>query len=175
MDLDLGGVQIDRRPRGEKGATLPGRQQPNRPGDQAGHGPLDPGDLCLAEAARQRRGRGRRRRRKAAQPAAHPVGALVVAVDQEVPTGQQRLGQPHQQLAWAKAAARRLIGPTARSTAATTPRARTASATTTNPAAGSDSGRRRAAATAGGAVVSSSPVRCLSLGASVGLSNPDSL
>ncbi len=105
VDLDLGGVQVDRRPHPDKGAPLPDRQQRQRPGDQAGHGPLDPGDLGLAEAARQRRGRGRRRRRKTAQQRPGPVGALVVQVDQEVAAGQQRLGQPHQQLARAKTAA----------------------------------------------------------------------
>jgi hypothetical protein len=105
IDLDLGGVQVDRWACGDQRAPLPGSQQPGRPGDQHPDRLLDPGDLPVAEAARQRRGRGRRRRRKAAQPRASPIGALVVAVDQEVPTGQQRLGQPHQQLPRAKPAA----------------------------------------------------------------------
>jgi hypothetical protein len=111
VDLDVGGVQVDRRPDADKAAPLPGSQQPKRPGDQAGHGPLDPGDLRLAEAARQRGGGSRRRRWQAAQQPPYPVGALVVQVGQEVPAGQQRLGQPHQQLAGAKAAAAALDRP----------------------------------------------------------------
>jgi len=105
VDLDLGGVQIDRRARGDQRATLTSGQQHQRPGDQAGHGPLDPGDLGVAEAAGQRGGRGGRRRRKAAQQRPGPVGALVIQIDQEVAAGQQRLGQPNQQLARAKTAA----------------------------------------------------------------------
>lgn len=105
VDLDLGGVQVDGGARTHQPASLAGGQQPQRPGDQAGHGPLDPGDLRVAEAAGQRGGGGGRRWRKAAQQPAHRVGALVVQVDQEVPAGQQRLGQPDQQLARAKPAA----------------------------------------------------------------------
>jgi hypothetical protein len=111
VDLDLGGIQVDGGARTHQPATLTGRQQHQRPGDQAGHGPLDPGDLGVAEAARQRGGRGGWRRRKAAQQRPGPVDALVIQIDQEVAAGQQRLGQPHQQLARAKPTAATLDRP----------------------------------------------------------------
>jgi hypothetical protein len=161
---------------GDQHAALTGGQQRQRPGDQAGHGLLDPGDLPVAEATRQRRGRGRRRRwQAAAQQPAHPVGALVVAVDQEVPTGQQRLGQPDQQLARAKAAAATLDRPDLAVDRGDHAKGADRLGDHHQPCRRSGSGRRRATRTVGGAVASSSPGRCLSLGASAGVSNPDSL
>ena len=113
VDLDVGGVQVDRHALGQRGRPLwcHHRQRGQRGGVHVAQPGLHRRPLCVGQPAGQP-GRGRR-----AQPGHRAellpsgVGTLAVKPDQEVLPGQLRGGHPHQQLPAGVAAAALLDRP----------------------------------------------------------------